>query len=99
MLSNEYGRRSVIRPRAPHGACDHRDWLSVASCNPQRLVEPAYSCAAYFFVRARPFVAPGPAGVSISSGRRLLVPFGTIAATTGFLSTLRRWRRGGFSLR
>src|SRR6266496_6246400 len=53
----------------------------------------------YFFLRTRRVVAPGPGRVSISSVRSDLVPFGTIAATTGFLSTLRRCRRGGFSLR
>src|SRR3989454_10876965 len=53
----------------------------------------------YFFLRARRVVAPGPGRVSISSVRSDLVPFGTIAATTGFLSTLRRCKRGGFSLR
>src|SRR6185312_1506204 len=53
----------------------------------------------YFFVRVRCFAAPGPGIVSISSVRRDLVPFGTIAATTGFLSTLRSCRRGGLSLR
>src|SRR6476646_10646899 len=53
----------------------------------------------YFFGRARCLLAPGPGIVSISSVRRDLVPFGTIAATTGFLSTLRSCRRGGFSLR
>ena len=53
----------------------------------------------YFFVRARRIVAPGPGRFSISSGRSDLVPFGTIAATTGFLSIFRRCRRGGFSLR
>jgi len=42
---------------------------------------------------------PGPGRFSISSGRSDLVPFGTIAATTGFLSIFRRCRRGGFSLR
>ena len=36
---------------------------------------------------------------STSLARSVLVPFGTSAATTGFLSTLRRSRRGGFSLR
>src|SRR6266542_511159 len=68
-------------------------------------MQPSTACRAglflrsYFFLRARPVVAPGPGRVSISSVRSDLVPFGTIAATTGFLSTLRSWRRGGFSLR
>src|SRR6187551_2557284 len=84
---------------------------SVGSC----IMQPSFCTAATrdrgglfrgycFFARAdlrrgALFVAPGPSRVSISSGRRDLVPFGTIAATTGFLSTLRSWRRGGFSLR
>src|SRR5438874_8595231 len=53
----------------------------------------------YFFFRGRRVVAPGPGRISISSVRSDLVPFGTIAATTGFLSSLRRCKRGGFSLR
>src|SRR5262249_9106686 len=47
----------------------------------------------------RYLLAPGPGIVSISSGWSDLVPCGTSAATTGFLSTLRRSSRGGCSLR
>src|SRR6266567_4687099 len=53
----------------------------------------------YFFFRGLRFVPPVPGPISLSSVRSDLVPFGTIASTTGFLSTLRRCRRGGFSLR
>jgi hypothetical protein len=72
---------------------------TVASHNPNRICRAGLFLRRYFFVRARCLVAPGPGIVSISSVRRDLVPFGTIAATTGFLSTLRSCRRGGFSLR
>src|SRR5262249_17729391 len=43
-------------------------------------------------------VAPAPGGGSLSAVRSDLVPCGTIAATTGFLSVLRSCKRGGFSL-